>query len=107
MIPGEILTFDGDITLNEGRPVTVLTVVNRGDRPVQIGSHYHFFEVNPALAFERERAACHRPPALKAGRPSRQDQGVNFGRRSPGLGGHSYPPINRQRVWLWSKTLRR
>jgi urease subunit beta len=56
MIPGEILTCDGDITLNEGRPVTVLTVVNRGDRPVQVGSHYHFFEVNPALAFERERA---------------------------------------------------
>lgn len=56
MIPGEILTLDGEITLNEGRPVTVLMVANAGDRPVQVGSHYHFFEVNPALAFERERA---------------------------------------------------
>ncbi len=56
MIPGEILTADGDITLNEGRPPLVLTVANTGDRPVQVGSHYHFFEVNPALTFDRARA---------------------------------------------------
>jgi urease beta subunit len=56
MIPGEVLTLDGEIVLNEGRPVTVLAVTNSGDRPVQVGSHYHFFEVNPALVFERERA---------------------------------------------------
>ena len=56
MIPGEILTVDGDITLNAGRTPVVLTVANTGDRPVQVGSHYHFFEVNPALNFERAKA---------------------------------------------------
>ena len=56
MIPGEILTVDGDITLNEGRTPVSLTVANTGDRPVQVGSHYHFFEVNPALAFDRAQA---------------------------------------------------
>ena len=56
MIPGEIITVDGNITLNEGRIPIVLTVANTGDRPVQVGSHYHFFEVNPALSFERARA---------------------------------------------------
>jgi len=56
MIPGEIFTPDGDILLNEGRPAIVLAVANSGDRPVQVGSHYHFFEVNPALVFDRARA---------------------------------------------------
>jgi urease subunit beta len=56
VIPGEILTVDGDITLNEGRAAIVLQVANTGDRPVQVGSHYHFFEVNPALEFDRPRA---------------------------------------------------
>jgi urease subunit beta len=56
MIPGEILTVDGDITLNEGRTPVTVTVANTGDRPVQVGSHYHFFEVNPALAFDRTLA---------------------------------------------------
>jgi len=56
MIPGEILTADGDITLNVGRSPVTLTVANTGDRPVQVGSHYHFFEVNPALSFDRIRA---------------------------------------------------
>ncbi|MBV8806970.1 MAG: urease subunit beta, partial [Sinobacteraceae bacterium] len=56
MIPGEILTADGDITLNAGRDSIVLRVANTGDRPIQVGSHYHFFEVNPALSFERARA---------------------------------------------------
>lgn len=56
MIPGEILTGDDEIELNAGAPVTVLTVANRGDRPVQVGSHYHFFEANAALDFDRERA---------------------------------------------------
>jgi urease subunit beta len=56
VIPGEILTMDGDISLNEGRTPVVLAVANTGDRPVQVGSHYHFFEVNPALSFERARA---------------------------------------------------
>lgn len=56
MIPGEILTADGDISLNTERTPVVLTVANTGDRPVQVGSHYHFFEVNPALSFERAQA---------------------------------------------------
>jgi urease subunit beta len=53
MIPGEILTAPGDITLNAGRDCIVLSVANTGDRPIQVGSHYHFFEVNPALSFDR------------------------------------------------------
>ena len=56
MIPGEILTAPGDITLNAGRDCIVLGVANTGDRPIQVGSHYHFFEVNPALSFDRARA---------------------------------------------------
>jgi len=56
MIPGEVQTRDGDITLNAGRPTILLTVENTGDRPVQIGSHYHFAETNPALAFDRRAA---------------------------------------------------
>jgi len=56
MIPGEILTEYGDITLNAGRECVVWSVANTGDRPIQVGSHYHFFEVNPALSFERAKA---------------------------------------------------
>lgn len=53
MIPGEILPADGDLELNAGRPTRVVTVANTGDRPIQVGSHYHFFETNPALRFDR------------------------------------------------------
>lgn len=56
MIPGEVITKDGEITLNEGQPTVTIEVANTGDRPVQVGSHYHFFETNPALAFDREAA---------------------------------------------------
>ena len=56
MIPGEILPADGDITLNAGAAQTTLTVANTGDRPVQVGSHYHFAETNPALEFDRSAA---------------------------------------------------
>ena len=56
MIPGEIFYADGDITLNADRPAHTLTVQNTGDRPVQVGSHFHFFEVNEALAFDRNAA---------------------------------------------------
>ena len=56
MIPGEVLVAAGEITLNEGRETISLTVENTGDRPVQVGSHYHFYETNPALRFEREKA---------------------------------------------------
>ena len=57
MIPGEIFPAKGDLVLNEGAEVTVLLVANTGDRPVQVGSHYHFAETNPALAFDRSVAA--------------------------------------------------
>ncbi len=56
MIPGEIIPADGEIELNAGLPRTTLTVANTGDRPVQVGSHYHFAETNPALAFDRAAA---------------------------------------------------
>ena len=56
MIPGEILTEPGEIELNAGRETVVLIVANTGDRPVQVGSHFHFYEANPALTFDRERA---------------------------------------------------
>lgn len=56
MIPGEIFPAEGAITLNAGRPATVLMVANTGDRPVQVGSHYHFAEANPGLAFDRTAA---------------------------------------------------
>ncbi len=56
MIPGEVFPAAGTITLNEDRPTVTLVVANSGDRPIQVGSHYHFFETNPALRFERELA---------------------------------------------------
>ena len=56
MIPGEMLIADGEIEINVGRAKATVTVANSGDRPVQIGSHFHFYEVNPALAFDRELA---------------------------------------------------
>ncbi len=60
MIPGEIITKSGDITLNSGAPTVTLKVANTGDRPVQVGSHYHFHEVNEALTFDRAQARGHR-----------------------------------------------
>ncbi|OKH87698.1 MULTISPECIES: urease subunit beta [Thalassospira] len=56
MIPGEIITASGTLTLNDGRETLTLTVSNTGDRPVQVGSHYHFYETNPGLDFDREAA---------------------------------------------------
>jgi urease subunit beta len=56
MIPGEIITAPGDIELNAGRPSTTITVANTGDRPIQVGSHYHFAETNKALTFDRTMA---------------------------------------------------
>ena len=56
MIPGEYFIAPGDITLNVGRKTVTLTVSNSGDRPIQVGSHYHFFETNPALTFDRKKA---------------------------------------------------
>ena len=56
MSPGEIITEAGDIELNAGRKTITLTVANRGDRPIQVGSHFHFYEVNTAIDFDREQA---------------------------------------------------
>jgi urease subunit beta len=56
MIPGELRVADGEIELNAGRLTVTITVANNGDRPIQIGSHYHFYEVNEALQFKREQA---------------------------------------------------
>jgi urease subunit beta len=54
MIPGEVFPADGVLVLNEGRPTLTLKVANAGDRPIQVGSHYHFYETNDALVFDRE-----------------------------------------------------
>ena len=56
MIPGEVITAKGEIELNQGRDTITLEVANAGDRPIQVGSHYHFFEVNRALDFDREKS---------------------------------------------------
>jgi urease subunit beta len=60
MIPGEIIPAAGDILLNEGREPITLSIANSGDRPIQVGSHYHFAETNPALLFDRETARGYR-----------------------------------------------
>ena len=75
MIPGEILYGDGPVVLNEGRETTRLTVVNAADRPVQVGSHYHFAEANPGLEFDRAAARGKRL-AVAAGTAVRFEPGV-------------------------------
>ena len=60
MIPGEIMTAPGDLELNAGRVAIELLVANTGDRPIQVGSHYHFYETNPALQFQREQSRGYR-----------------------------------------------
>ena len=56
MVPGEVFPAAGEIELNAGQPTVTLDVANSGDRPIQVGSHYHFYETNPALAFDRDQA---------------------------------------------------
>jgi len=75
MIPGEIFAGDGDIEINAGRPVLTMTVRNTGDRPVQVGSHYHFAESNAALEFDRAAAWGHRL-AVPAGTSVRFEPGM-------------------------------
>ena len=60
MIPGELFPAEGEIEINTGRLTVTLTVANTGDRPIQVGSHYHFYETNAALAFDRERTCGYR-----------------------------------------------
>ena len=75
MIPGEVWVADGDIELNPGRPEVVVLVTNTGDRPVQVGSHFHFYEVNPALHFDRP-AGWGRRLSVPAGTSVRFEPGV-------------------------------
>ncbi|OHV31983.1 urease subunit beta [Parafrankia colletiae] len=75
MIPGEVVTAAGAVPLNPGRPVRTLVVRNTGDRPVQVGSHYHFAAANPALDFDREAAWGHRL-AVPAGTAVRFEPGA-------------------------------
>ena len=87
MIPGEIFTQDGDIILNEGRETVTLTVSNTGNRPIQVGSHYHFYETNPALTFEREKARGFRLD-IAAGTAVRFEPGQSREVRLGALSGH-------------------
>src|SRR6478752_258463 len=84
--PGEVTTLPGDLILNEGRESLMLAVANTGDRPIQIGSHYHFFEANPALSFERERARGFRLD-IPAGTAVRFEPGQTREVRLVALGG--------------------
>ena len=74
MVPGEVITADGDIALNEGQDETRLVVENTGDRPIQVGSHYHFADTNPALRFDRAAARGQRL-AIPAGTAVRFEPG--------------------------------
>ena len=75
VIPGEVVHGDGPVVINAGRPVTRMVVANTGDRPVQVGSHYHFAEANPALSFDREAARGQRL-AVPAGTAVRFEPGI-------------------------------
>ena len=86
MIPGEFLTAPGEIELNAGAPVTVLQVANTGDRPVQVGSHYHFAETNPGLSFDRAAARGQRLD-IPAGTAVRFEPGQSREVRLVPLGG--------------------
>ena len=74
-VPGEVILGDGPVVINAGRPVTTMTVRNTGDRPVQVGSHYHFAECNPALEFDRT-AAWGQRLAVPAGTAVRFEPGI-------------------------------
>jgi urease subunit beta len=101
IVPGEILLGEGEVEINAGRPVTPMVVVNTGDRPVQIGSHYHFAESNPALRFDR-RAAWGQRLAVPAGTAVRFEPGIERdvelvplagARIVPGLRGEAGGPL--------------
>src|SRR5258708_20695295 len=92
MIPGELFVAEGEIEINAGRPTVSLTVANTGDRPIQVGSHYHFYETNTALAFDREQARGCRLD-IPAGTASRVQRGqtregklIGLARVSPVIG---------------------
>jgi urease subunit beta len=87
MIPGEIITAPGEIELNAGRPTVSVAVANTGDRPIQVGSHYHFFETNAALSFPREKARGMRL-AIPAGTAVRFEPGQSREVTLVALDGH-------------------
>jgi urease subunit beta len=91
VIPGEVLFGSGDIEINAGRPVTTLTVINTADRPVQVGSHYHFAEANPGLSFDRA-AAWGQRLAVPAGTSVRFEPGVTREVELVPLGGNRVVP---------------
>ncbi|MDT5032183.1 MAG: urease subunit beta [Actinoplanes sp.] len=104
IVPGEIITAEGQIEINPGRPVLAMTVRNTGDRPVQVGSHYHFAESNAALDFDRTAAWGHRL-AVPAGTSVRFEPGMPrdvtlvplAGRRIvPGLRGLAGGPLDKR-----------
>jgi urease subunit beta len=104
VIPGEVISGEGGVEINAGRPVLTLVVVNTGDRPVQVGSHYHFAEANPALRFDREAGWGHRL-AVPAGTSVRFEPGVTRevdlvplggARVVPGLRGECGGPLDRE-----------
>ncbi len=104
MIPGEILPAEGDVDLNPGRAVLELIVENVGDRPVQVGSHYHLAAANPALAFDRDAAWGHRLD-IPAGTSVRFEPGLSRtvalvplagGRVVPGLRQEWAGPLDRE-----------
>lgn len=101
--PGEVVLGDGPVVINAGRPVTTVVVVNTGDRPVQVGSHYHFAEANPALEFDRA-AAWGQRLAVPAGTAVRFEPGIDRqvdlvplggSRVVPGLRGQAAGPLDR------------
>jgi urease subunit beta len=87
MIPGEIITAAGELELNAGRPTVTLDVANSGDRPIQVGSHYHFFETNPALQFDRAQARGFRLD-IAAGTATRFEPGQTRSVRLVAFAGH-------------------
>jgi urease subunit beta len=87
MIPGEMFIQDGEIELNAGRKTATLSVTNTGDRPIQVGSHYHFFETNPALKFDRKKARGMRLD-IPAGTAVRFEPGQSREVRLVALAGH-------------------
>jgi urease subunit beta len=103
MIPGEVIAGEGTVEINAGKPVTTLIVSNTADRPVQVGSHYHFAEVNPGLQFDRA-AAWGKRLAIPAGTSTRFEPGIELevdlvpigGRRVvPGLRGEAAGVLDR------------